>query len=93
MSATEMLAEIAAVLDRAGVEPSTLRIEWPPNDGKPRVTMFFRYPADMRSVCEATGTKMPEGDGDRDRPHYSTVTKAGWVLSSMAFPHHTEVQR
>ena len=97
IDATAVMRQVADTCGRAGIAPVRATVD-AGITGTPKVNILTRTRSDLFALCDQTGTKHPEpalrspvaaADG---QVHYSTITKAGWVLRCVSFPHHPDRQ-
>ena len=93
----DVLTDVAQTCDRALIAPARV-IADAGTTGRPTVNILTRTRSDLFALCDQTGTRRPEPSqrhevSARDgQVHYSTITKAGWVLRCVSFPHHHDRQ-
>lgn len=91
---TETMRRAADVIDHAGVCP--VKVQVTKHSDETLVDVHAATRTDLFALCDATGTRHPAaaerssaaaGDGQL---HYSVITKAGWLLRCVSFPHHLD---
>lgn len=94
-SMVAMMRQVADTCDRANIAPVRVTVA-PGLTGSLNVNILTRTRTDLFALCDQTGTIHPEPGWTRrardGQVHYSTITKAGWVLRCASFPHHPDRQ-
>ena len=94
-SMVALMRQVADTCGRANIAPVRVTVD---GVGIPNVNILTRTRTDLFALCDQTGSVHPEPAlrspvAARDgQVHYSTITKAGWVLRCVSFPHHPDRQ-